>query len=385
MSLPRILLANDHPARGGIGRYAWELDHALRALAPRPFHVDLLLQNMPGPVDPAAWRSPGEADDGSTVTVQARPRWAKQTGFGTAYLVNAHLRFPRLLPRGYDLYHFSSQMMGAGARHAAPAIVTVHDLIALRLGANHPALSTWLRRRHFQSLRRARGLIFVSEYSRQDFLGHFDYPEERTCVVHHAASPAFAPRDRAASRRALDLPPERPVLLHVGSEERRKNVETLLEALALLVKDIPDILLLRVGGASARSRSRIARLGLASHVRYIAGLTEDQLVSAYAAADLFVYPSYFEGFGFPLLEAMQAGCPVVAARATSVPEITGDAAILLEPMDGPAWARTVSALLDDSTRRAALRVAGMERAASFTWARAARQTADAYRRALDRG
>jgi len=385
MTLPRILLVNDHPARGGIGRYAWELDHALRALAPPQFHLDLLLQNMPGQVDPAAWRLPGEPGDGSTVTVQPRPTWAKQTGFGTAYLVNSHLRFPRQLPRGYDLYHFSSQMMGAGVRHAAPAVVTVHDLIALRLGANHPALSTWLRRRHFQYLRRAHGLIFVSEYSRRDFLGHFDYPEERTCVVHHAASPAFAPRDRTASRHALGLPPGRPILLHVGSEERRKNVETLLDALALLVKDVPDILLLRVGGASARTRNRIARYGLASHVRYVSGLTEDQLVSAYAAADLFVYPSYFEGFGFPVLEAMQAGCPVVAARATSVPEITGDAAILVEPMDVPAWARTVSALLDDPARRTALTAAGRERAAIFTWARTARQTADAYRRALDRG
>lgn len=382
MPLPKVLLVNDHPARGGIGRYVWELDHALRALAPPQFQVDLLLQNMPGPGDPAAWRSPTEPHDGSTVTLQPRPTWAKQTGFGTAYLVNAHLRFPRQLPRGYDLYHFSSQMMGAGVRHAAPAIVTVHDLIALRLGANHPALSTWLRRRHFSALQGARGLIFTSEYSRRDFLGEFDYPEERTCVVHHAASPAFTPRDRTASRQALGLPPERPILLHVGSEERRKNVETLLDALALLVKDAPEILLLRVGGSSARTRNRIARHGLASHVRYFSGLTEDQLVSAYAAADLFVFPSYFEGFGFPVLEAMQAGCPVVAAQATSVPEVTGDAAILVAPMDVSAWAHTVSALLNDPARRAALSAAGKARAADFTWARTARQTADAYQRAL---
>lgn len=384
MTLPRVLLVNDHPARGGIGRYARELDHALRAMDPPRFHVDLLLQNMPGAVDPAEWRAPADPLDGASVLVQPRPRWTKAKGFGTGYLIHSHLYFPQRVPKGYDLYHFSSQMMGAGARHSTPAVVTVQDLIALRLGANHPGLSTWLRRRHFPPLRSARGLIFASEYSRQDFLTAFDYPEERTSVVYHAVSPSFSPRDRLASRTALGLAPGRPVLLHVGSEERRKNVETLLDAMALLVKDWPDLLLLRVGGGSSRSRARIDRHRLEAHVRYLPGLSEDRLAAAYSAADLFIFPSYFEGFGFPVLEAMQAACPVVAARATSVPEITGDAAVLFEAMEATELAEAIRRLLQDPTRRASLGEAGRARAASFTWARTARQTADAYRRALDR-
>ena len=377
-----MLLVNDHPPGGGIGRYARELNHALRALDPPPVHVDLLLQNLPGRADPQEWRAPQAPSDGSTITVQGRPRWAKGRGFGTTYLLNSHYYFPRRVPAGYDLYHFSSQMMGAGVRHAAPAVVTVQDLIALRLGANHPGVSTWLRRRHFPPLRRARGLIFASEYSRADFLSAYDYPDSRTSVVHHAVGPAFAPRDRAASRAALGLEQERPVLLHVGSEERRKNVESLLDAMALLVKDWPDLLLLRVGGSSARSRARVARHGLERHVRYRSGLTEDQLIAAYSAADLFVFPSYFEGFGFPVLEAMKAGCPVIAARATSVPEVTGDAAVLVEPMDVAGLAAAIASLLADPARRGTLGEAGIARAAAFTWARAARQTAEAYRQAL---
>lgn len=378
-------MVNDHPTRGGIGRYTLELDYALRALDPPPVHVDLLLQNMPGPVNPRVWRSPDDARDGSTITVQPRPRWAKQTGFGSAYLLNSLLHFPRRVPSGYDLYHFSSQMMGAGVRHAAPAVVTVQDLIALRLGANHPGLSTWLRRRHFPFLRLAKGLIFASEYSRQDFLSTYDYPESRTSVVHHGVSPSIEPRDREASRVALGIDLGRPVLLHVGSEERRKNVETLLDAIAMLVQERPDLLLLRVGGPSSRTRKRIARHGLERHVRYLPGLSEDQLVATYSAADIFVFPSYFEGFGLPVLEAMKAGCPVIAARATSVPEVTGDAAVLVEPMDAAALAGAIGALFDDPVRRAALAVAGMARAETFTWQRTARQTADAYRRALDAG
>ncbi|MEZ4411463.1 MAG: glycosyltransferase family 1 protein [Gemmatimonadales bacterium] len=383
MTLPRILLVNDHPAGGGIGRYTLELRHALRALAPPPFRVDLLLQNVPGRVDPDEWHSPEDTRDGSTLTVQPRPWWAKRRGFGTVYLLNSHCYFPRRVPKGYDLYHFSSQMMGAGVGHAAPAVVTVHDLIAVRLRANHPGLSTRLRRRHFRPLRRARELIFISESSRQDFLSAYDYPESQTCVIHHGVRPTFAPQDREASRRALGLEPGRPVLLHVGSEERRKNVETLLDAIALLVRRHPDLLLLRVGGSSARSRKRIARHHLERHVRYLPSLPEDRLVGAYAAADLFVFPSYFEGFGLPVLEAMSVGCPVIAARATSIPEVTGDAAVLVEPMDAVALADAIDGLLGDPARRASLTRAGIARAAPFTWDRAARQTAAAYRRALD--
>jgi glycosyltransferase involved in cell wall biosynthesis len=380
VSLPRVLLVNDHPARGGIGRYTRELDRALCALAPPEFEVDLLLQNMPGRIDPADWRV--DAPSASPVFVQPRPPWAKSTGFGPTYLLNSYLYFPARTPRGYDLYHFSSQMMGAGVRYAAPAVVTVQDLIALRLSTNHPGLSTWLRRRHFTPLRRARGLIFASEYSRRDYLSLFDFPEERTSVVHHAVSPVFTPQDRQLSRAALGLDPNRPILLHVGSEERRKNVETLLAALARLVEQRPDLLLLRVGARSSRSRGLIARLGLEHNVRYRSALTEPQLAACYSAADLFVFPSYFEGFGFPVLEAMSSGCPVVAARATSVPEITGTAAVLFDPMDVDALSKIVEGLLADRILRDDLRRRGLERAAGFTWARAARQTADAYHRAL---
>lgn len=380
MTLPRILLVNDHPVRGGIGRYIHELDRDLRALAPPEFELDLLLQNLPGRIDPADWRA--DAPAASPALVQARPAWAKANGFGPAYLVNSHLYFPSRTPRGYDLYHFSSQMMGAGVRHVSPAVVTVHDLIALRLGSNHPGLSTWLRRRHFTPLGRARGLLFTSEYSRRDYLSLFDYPEERTTVVHHGVSPAFAPRDRRASRATLGLDPTRPILLHVGSEERRKNVETLLHALAQLVKGRPDLLLLRIGPRSSRSRRLITRLGLERNVQYRSSLPELQLAACYSAADLFVFPSYFEGFGLPVLEAMRSGCPVVAARATSVPEIAGHAAVLFEPMDADGLSKILEGLLADPVLRDDLRRRGLVRAAEFTWARAARQTADAYHRAL---
>jgi len=382
VTLPKVLLVNSSPPRAGIGRSSRELFQALLAQSAPRCRYDLLLQNMPGIAEPAEWLDPVRHPE-SRVLVQPRPAWAKQRGYGSAFLFNALYYFPRRLPAGYDLYHFTSQMLGAGVRHVPRAVVTVHDLIALRVRSNHTLLGTWLRRRQLPPLREARALVFVSEYSRRDFLTLYDYPEERTVVAPHGVAPGLQHDGREASRARLGIDPKRPVLLHVGSEERRKNVETLLDALPLLLRAHPDLLLLRVGGPSARARRRIARHRLDGHVRYLGGISDADLAACYAAADLFVFPSYFEGFGLPILEAMQAGCPVVATQATSVPEVAGDAAVLVpDPRDPVALAAAIRALLDDPARREMLRVAGIARAAEFTWARAAERTTEAYRLAL---
>jgi len=381
--MSRVLLLNDHLPAGGIGRYARALYRALLDADRGGLAIDLLIQNAPGRTAPGDWRGTGPGAAASRVLVEPRPRWAKATGFGTLYQLNGWYRFPRRIPAGYALYHATSQMMGASARHVAPAIVTVHDVIAARLARNHVGLAAVLRRRHLAAVTAAHHLIFVSEHSRREFLALYDYPAERCAVIPHGVDPAFLPGDRAAARAELGLAPDRPLLLHVGSEERRKNVETLLAALAGLVRRRRDILLVRVGGGSARSRRLIARLRLGAHVRYCSDLAEADLVRWYRAADAFVFPSLYEGFGLPVLEALACGCPVVAANRTSVPEITGDAALLVdEPLDPDALAAAIARVLDDPARAAALAAAGPRRAAAFTWPGAAAQTLAAYRRAL---
>ena len=381
--MSRVLLCNDHPAAGGIGRYARALYHALLEAERGGLEIDLLIQNAPGQSEAADWRGAGPGAAASRVRVEPRPRWAKATGFGTVYQLNGWYRYPRHIPPGYALYHASSQMMGAIARHVRPAIVTVHDVIAARLAGNHVGLAAVMRRRHLRAVTAARGLIFSSEHTRREFLSLHDYPADRCAVVHLGVAPAFSGSDRASARAALGLAPGRPVLLHVGSEERRKNVETLLAALARLARRRPDVLLVRVGGGSARSRRLIARLGLAAHVRYCSGLAEADLVRWYQAADAFVFPSLYEGFGLPVLEAMACGCPVVAGDATSVPEITGDAALLVADLRDPdVLAGAIERVLDDPVLAAALAAAGPRRAAGFTWSRAAAGTLAAYRRAL---
>jgi glycosyltransferase involved in cell wall biosynthesis len=142
------------------------------------------------------------------------------------------------------------------------------------------------------------------------------------------------------------------------------------------------VLLVRVGPARSRTRRHIERLGIGPHVRHRTGVPDGELVRYYQAADALVFPSLYEGFGLPVLEALSCGCPVVAADRTSVPEITGDAALLVDPGDPDAIAAAVGRVLDDAALAASLRAAGPARAAAFTWARVARETLAMYRRIL---
>jgi glycosyltransferase involved in cell wall biosynthesis len=378
----RVLLLSDQPLQGGLGRYARALYHALLDADRPDLGVDLLLQNVPGSPVAADWASLSPGAAGSRILIQPRPRWAKATGYGRTYQVTSLWYFPPRIPRGYAVYHVTGPLMGASVRHVAPCVVTVHDVIPLRLPGNTGFVRTLVRRRHLRAVPRARGLLFDSAHARREFLSFYDYPDERTAVVPLAPADAFVPGDRAAARAALGLPPERPIVLHVGAEEPRKNVGTLLDALHRLRSRYPQILLVRVGGMRSRTRRRIARLGLEPHVHYASGLSDADLARHYQAADVFAFPSVYEGFGLPVLEALACGCPVVAGDATSVPEITGNAAILLDPRDADGFASAIGRVLDDGALAASLGAAGPARAASFTWRRVAAETIAMYRQVL---
>ena len=374
-----ILVVNDHLA-GGIGRYARNLYTELRTLYPgRTVH--LLLQSVPRRAVMDGWMT-GET---GAITVQHRPWWQKQKGYGTLYQLASRYYYPQKIPQGYALYHVTSQMMGASVRHVGKAVVTVQDLVAFRYPRNHPWISTRIRAGHFDALRRAAAIIFPSEFSRNDFLSRFDYPAHNAFVVPLGAGDPFRPAYRTHARASLDLPPERPIVLHVGSEEPRKNVETLLRALPRVAAAAPDVQLVRIGGRSHRATRLIRQLGLGAAVRYVHDVSDDVLALWYAAADVFVFPSLLEGYGLPVLEALRCGCPVIAANTSSIPEITGgrDAAVLLDdPRDADALAAVITRLLRDPAQRAQLRKRGLTRAESLSWRNTAELTAAVYEHAL---
>lgn len=287
---------------------------------------------------------------------------------------------------GVDVYHGPAYGMPALAR--VPSVVTVHDLAFFRVPETFPrAQGFYLRAATRLSVRRAAALVAVSSHTRRELIDVLGAAPERVHVVPNGADGTFRPlppADVAAWRRRAGLP-ER-FFLTVGTLQPRKNVGALLAAQARMRATDPDVPDLVVAGAPGWGdedpRRRVTELGLTGHVHFPGYLPPADLPKLYNAALAFACPSRYEGFGLPVLEAMACGTPVVVANATSLPEVAGAGAILVDPDDIAGWAAALIALAADPARRAEMAEAGLARAARFTWARAARETAAVYRQAL---
>ena len=277
--------------------------------------------------------------------------------------------------------------------HVAPAwgpwrsVVTLHDLAFLLYPETHTAASRAYYAATGESVRRADRVIAVSQRTASDAVRLLGIDPARIRVVHEAAAPAFVPRARdelLPLARRLDFDPERPYVLFVGTLEPRKNVPLLLEAFGLVRTEV-DVQLLLVGGrgwADEPIFAAHARSGAGEAVHFVGTLAEDDLAGLYSHAGVFALPSLYEGFGLPVLEAMACGAPVLCSNAGPLPEVAGDAAVLLKPEDPFAWARAMLDLLTRPAAAAQLRQRGFARARQFSWGRAAQSTRDVYHEAL---
>jgi alpha-1,3-rhamnosyl/mannosyltransferase len=267
-----------------------------------------------------------------------------------------------------------------------PTVLTIHDVSYERHPEWYPYRRDRLRRAFYRrSARAAAHILTDSEFSRREIAEAYQVSVERITVAPLGVSAAFGPD--TASR---ELPPgiTTPFLLHVGDLHERRNlgvvVHALAEARARLTGGRPPLLVLAGvdRGTGDELSERAAAAGIGDVVVKLDRVEEDCLRSLYAAAAALVYPSRYEGFGLPLVEAMASGTPVIASRAASIPEVVGDAGVLLSPDDVQGWADAVVGVLTDARVRARLRTAGLARAARFTWAQTARITADVYRRVV---
>lgn len=271
-----------------------------------------------------------------------------------------------------------------------PGVATVHDLSYDLFPRDAPprdrlVLGPLLP----MSVRRAAAIIAVSESTRRDIVNRLGVRDDRITVIHEAAPPHMQP---IADRRCLervrrDYGLVQPYVLAVGNLQPRKNFLRLIEAFAVLRRDGVAAQLVIAGQARWRHsalQQRVTEMGLAGDVIFAGYVADADLPVLYSGAAAFAYPSLYEGFGLPVLEAMTCGAPVVTSNTSSLPEVAGDAALLVDPQSVRDIAAALRAILLDEGTASRLRARGAARAAKFSWQRAALETLNVYDRVLRR-
>jgi len=284
--------------------------------------------------------------------------------------------------RGFDLYHETNFIP---MRCPCPTVVTVHDLYFRRFpAAAHPRrlrhLNTYFQKR----LRWARRVIVVSEFVKSEVIEELQLPPDKVDVVYPGVGGRFRPRqleEVLAFKKAADLP-ER-YILYVGAIEPRKNLPLLLQAFHRARASLPSDIRLVLAGPLGWQHEEVFRmrekLDLKSRVLLPGYTPEEKLPLLYGGAEIFVYPSLYEGFGFPPLEAMACGTPVIASLAGALPEVIGDAGLLVSPVDEEGWANAMQEVVGSKGLKAALQEKGFSQARLFSWENTAVAALRSYR------
>ena len=337
--------------RAGVGVYTTQILHAMAVERP---DCRLVVFGPPG---------------GFAAVPDATYRLAPRARF-----IGRHMQWPATIRRMHpDAYFGPAGAMPLG-RVGCPSVITVHDLAIYRNPKWFPGrqpLSTRLVVP--RSVLRADVVISVSESTARDIVEIFGIDRGRIQVVPHVVSPRFRPmggEERAEARTRLGLP-ER-FILFVGTIEPRKNLETLVDAWAMM-RDRPDLVVVGSWGWSYETiRDKMGRLG--PRLYHMESVDPDDLPVIYNLARALAHPAWYEGFGLPPLEAMACGTPCVVSDRSSLPEVVGDAALIV-PADQPdAWRKALEKVMGDTELAADLRRRGILRAAEFSWQRAARLT-----------
>lgn len=255
-----------------------------------------------------------------------------------------------------------------------PLVFVIHDLIHMRFARE----SSWSKRAYYSAVvrpasHRSFKVLTVSEFSRGEILEWSGLPEEHVVVVGNGVGAEFSPE-------GPKYKPGFPYLLCIGSPKPHKNLERMLAAYAS--SGLPgDVGLICTGRLSAEQRKLVHELRIDSHVRFVGVVPDERLPDYYRGALALIFPSLYEGFGLPPLEAMASGTPVVASAATSIPEVVGDAALLIDPYDLEDMAQAIYRIASDSHLRRMLAGKGLERARRFSWEQTARRVERVLREA----
>jgi len=282
--------------------------------------------------------------------------------------------------RRLDVFH--APIGAVPVLSVSPTVVTVHDLAFLKYPDQLPSSRrSWLIGATRISARRASKIITVSQATADDLRTWLNIPEDRIEAIPLATSGKV----RRVEGVSLDMfrlkwEIDRPYVVAVGTLEPRKNLPTLLRAFAKIKDDIEHQLVLvgPEGWLTGELKSTLDELNLGDRIRLTGFVSDEELGGWYSGADLLAFPSYYEGFGLPAIEAMNCGTPVLSSDNSVFPEVVGDAGVMIRAEDVDLWAETMRDILRDESRRSELRQRGFERAAMYSWDRTARQTYEVY-------
>jgi glycosyltransferase involved in cell wall biosynthesis len=358
------------PGRTGVGYYS---EHLLRHLGAQ-HDADAITVISNRPVDTVEPLPPGTRVD---VSASWSPR-----------LVWMQAQAPRVLRRIHaDVVHFTNGMVPLAS--TVPTVVTIHDMSLTMLPGFHPTRRVLLNRPFVDAAaRRADAIITVSSAAKRDIVRLYGIDADRVHVVHEAAAPAFRvmhdPVQLMHVRQRYGLADR--FILYVGTIEPRKNLPKLIDAFASLRTngELSHQLVCAgpYGWLSDDIDAQIDRLHIRDAVRFTGYVPFEDLPALYNLAEMFVFPSVYEGFGLPVVEAMACGAPVITGSVAALEEVGGDAAVRVDPLEVPAIAEAIVQLARDPERRCQLRRRGVERAAFFSWSRAATETMQVYHHAV---
>jgi glycosyltransferase involved in cell wall biosynthesis len=301
------------------------------------------------------------------------------------YSIREQLHIPWLLMRERpDVFHAPHYVLPPAVR--CPSVVTIHDTIHLTFPQYLPnrVAFAYARGSMWAAARRSHRILTVSEASKRDILHFFDVPPEKIVVVHNAIDERFSrePRAEDVARVRERFQLQQQFVLYAGNIKPHKNLERLIEAFnGLRRSGLDDLKLLIIGDQISKYpalRRAVHRHKLHKHVRFLGYLPDDTLAILYRLAAVFVFPSLYEGFGLPALEAMASGTPVVTSNVSSLPEVTGDAAVLVDPYDVGAIEAGMRRVLTDPQLAADMRRRGLLRAREFSWERSVAKTWQVY-------